>query len=141
MPAGTLPPKLQEVLDDLSFLGDRRERIDYLIGLGEQFRNPGPDEVARDPITRVPGCESEVFVRAVPKGEGLDLRFAVDNPQGISAMAMATVLQDSLEGVPRSELRNIPEEVVYDLFGRDLSMGKSAGLMGMVRMTKAAAAR
>ena len=136
-----LPPKLQEVLDDLSFLSDRRERIDYLIGLGEQFTNAGPEEVERDPVTRVPGCESEVYVRAEPWGEGLSLRFAVDNPQGISAMAMATVLQDSLRGVPRSEIRNIPEEVVYDLFGRDLSMGKSAGLMGMVRMTKAAASR
>lgn len=136
-----LPPKLQEVLDDLSFLNDRRERIDYLIGLGEQFTNAAPDEVERDPASRVPGCESEVYVRAVPEGESLDLRFAVDNPQGISAMAMATVLQDSLQGVPRSEIRDIPEELVYDLFGRDLSMGKSAGLMGMVRMTKAAAAR
>lgn len=139
VPVMALPPKLQEVLDDLSFLSDRRERIDYLIGLGEQFENAAPGEVERDPVTRVPGCESEVYVRAVRAGEGLDLRFAVDNPQGISAMAMATVLQDGLRGVPRAEIRNIPEELVYDLFGRDLSMGKSAGLMGMVRMTKAAA--
>jgi hypothetical protein len=35
----------------------------------------------------------------------------------------------------------VPREVVYDLFGRELSMGKSMGLMGMVAIVQAAARR
>ncbi len=135
----TYPPRIQEVLDDLSFLADRRERIDHLIGLGEAFRNPPEGEVPRLPASRVPGCESEVYVRAASEGDALRVRFAVDNPQGISAMAMATVLQDALDGAPKEDARHLDEGLVYALFGKELSMGKSAGLMGMVRMVRAAA--
>lgn len=133
------PAKIQETLDDLAFLSDRRERIDHLIGLGEAFKNPSPNEVPRDAAARVPGCESEVYVRALREGGTVRVRFAVDNPQGISAMAMATILQEGLDGAPVSEASQIDEALIYEIFGKDLSMGKSAGLMGMVRMVRGVA--
>ena len=139
MTSAAYPEKIQEVLDDLSFLSDRRERIDHLIGLGEAFANPSAEEVPRDPGARVPGCESEVYVRASREGEVMRVRFAVDNPQGISAMAMATILQEGLDGASAAEARSIDEALVYEIFGKDLSMGKSAGLMGMVRMVRGVA--
>jgi cysteine desulfuration protein SufE len=80
----------------------------------------------------VPGCESEVYVAQV-NGE---IRIAVDNPQGISAMALAVILQHSLTGASRAEIEAVPEDVVYQIFGKELSMGKSMGLTGMVRMVK-----
>lgn len=138
----SLPKPLQEQLDDLAFFPDRNERIQALIALGEEFRNPSPDEVPRNDATRVPGCESEVYVTSAVRPDGTrDFRYAVDNPQGISAMAMAVILQRGLSGVPPKEISGVPEEVVYDIFGRELSMGKSMGLTGMVRMTKAEAAK
>ena len=76
-----------------------------------------------------------------PMGEGLKFHFAVDNPQGMSAMAMARILDDSLSGVPLTEVVEVPDELVYTIFGRELSMGKSAGLMGMVQMVRAEAKR
>ena len=137
---GTLPPKLQAVLDDLEFLTERRERIDYLISLGETYANFSPDEVPREPSRRVPGCESEVYFRAAPRGDGtLDLRYAVDNPQGISAMAMARILDDGLSGEPPEAIAALPEDLPERIFGRELSMGKGLGLGGMVRMAKDAA--
>jgi cysteine desulfuration protein SufE len=137
-----LPPSLQSQLDDLAFFPDRQERIEALIDIGRGFTNPSADEVPRTEAARVPGCESEVFLRATPRPDGtLEFRYAVDNPQGISAMALAQILQDGLSGVPRDQVASIPEEFVYDVFGRELSMGKSMGLMGMIRMAKAEASR
>jgi cysteine desulfuration protein SufE len=137
-----LPPKLAERLEDLSLFPDRAERVEALIALGEEYRHPDDGEVPRTDETRVPGCESEVFVRAKPRRDGtLDYRFAVDNPQGISAMAFARILEEGLSGAPREQVAAVPDDLVYEVFGRELSMGKSMGLMGMVRMAKAEAAK
>jgi cysteine desulfuration protein SufE len=135
-----LPPSshtemLQETLADLDLLTDRQDRIDYLISLAEEFENPGPDEVPRTAETRVPGCESEVYIVKRDR----EFRIAVDNPQGVSAMALAVILEQSLSGESPENIRAVPEDVVYRIFGKDLSMGKSMGLTGMVRMVKSLA--
>ena len=139
-----LPPKLQEFLDDLAVLTDRAERIEALVSVARRFR-PVPDDVATRPFDeshRVPGCESEVFVWALADPDGrLRLEFAVENPQGVSAMAMAVVFKDGLDGEPVSAARNVSDELVFALFGRELSMGKSLGLTNTVRAVRAWSAR
>ena len=130
------PAKLQEFLDDLSMFEDRAERIDALISIGQRFKNPDSTALPRNPETRVPGCESEVFVSSEPLAIGRNFTIAVDNPQGISAMALAQILDENLSGEPAEEVGKVSEEVVYDIFGRELSMGKSLGLTNMVRMIK-----
>lgn len=127
-----LPVRLQETLDDLALLTDRQERIDYLISLAEEFENPSPADVARTAENRVPGCESEAYVAKEAGG----FKIAVDNPQGISAMALAAILGQSLAGESPASIKEVPEDIVYQIFGKELSMGKSMGLMGMVRMVK-----
>jgi len=132
-----IPAKLTEQLEDLEFFSDRAERIAALIEIGESFANPTNESLPRTPDRRVPGCESEVFVDATPMADGtLKFRFAVDNPQGISAMALARILDDGLSGQPLDQVREVPEDIVYRIFGRELSMGKSLGLTGMVRMAR-----
>ena len=102
-----------------------------------------PARIAQRPYPaehRVPGCESEAYVWAEPSPDGtLTYYFAVENPQGISAMALAGILRDSLSGAPLEEVAAVPADVVYRIFGRELSMGKSLGLMGMVNMVRTAA--
>lgn len=134
-----LPTRLQEQLDDLAMFADRTERIQALIGIAETFKNPGPDEVPRTPETRVPGCESEVFLHTAPDGNGLRFRYAVDNPQGISAMALAAILGEGLSSAPLEQVGGVPDDLIYTIFGKELSMGKSMGLINMLRMAKAAA--
>lgn len=134
-----IPVRLQETLDDLALLTDRQERIDYLISLGEEFVNPSADEVPRTAENRVPGCESEAYVVAVPDDAALRFRIAVDNPQGISAMALAVILDQGLSGEQPRLVAEVPEGIVYRIFGNELSMGKSMGLTGMVSMVKSAA--
>jgi cysteine desulfuration protein SufE len=54
---------------------------------------------------------------------------------------MAVILDESLSGAPLQEVASVSEDLVYEVFGRELSMGKSMGLMGMVSMAAAAARR
>lgn len=113
---------------------DRAERIEALISIGQRYRQP--DGVPRTSETRVPGCESEVYVTSEPLGKGRKFLIAVDNPQGISAMALAVILDEGLSGEPPSEVAKVSEELVYDVFGRELSMGKSLGLTNLVKMVR-----
>jgi cysteine desulfuration protein SufE len=136
-----LPERLEGFLSTLESL-DRSERIEMLIEVADQFR-PVPTRIAQRPYLaehRVPGCESEAYVWSEASAEGtLTFHFAVENPQGISAMALAEILRQSLSGAPLEEVAAVPADVVYRIFGNELSMGKSLGLMGMVNMIRAEA--
>ena len=44
------PPKLQEYLDDFSFISSREERVDYLIAIADEFK-PVPATVATQPAS------------------------------------------------------------------------------------------
>jgi cysteine desulfuration protein SufE len=131
-----MPEKLAATVEALESL-DRGERIQWLIDVSERFRDV-PPEIAHRPFPedhRVPACESEAFVwgKQRPDG-GLDFYFAVENPQGLSAKAMAVILQEGLAGATLDEAAAVPQDVIYRIFGNELSMGKSMGLMGMVSM-------
>jgi len=142
MPNGKVPDKLRELVELLGMVPDRSERIRLLIDTAGRFRDV-PPEVARRPFSedhRVPACESEAFVWAVPRDDGtLKYHFAVENPQGISARAMAVILDETLSGQPLDQVAAVRQDLIYDVFGRELSMGKSMGLMGMVAMAVAEA--
>ena len=79
-----------------------------------------------------------MFGEERPDGS-LDFHFAVENPQGISAKAMAVILGDALSGAPAGQVAEVPQDIVYRVFGPELSMGKSMGLMSMVGMVAALA--
>lgn len=129
-----MPPKLAEIVGEFA-LYDRTDRLNALIEMGEKFVNPLADVVPREPGRRVPGCESEVYVRWDSAAESR-LKFAVDNPQGISAMAMAEILRLGTDGAPEAAILAIPDHLAESFFGRELSMGKSMGLANMVRALK-----
>jgi len=132
-----VPEKLTDLVELLGLMPDRSDRIQMLIDIARRFQDV-PPEVARRPFSEdhlVPGCESEAYLWAVRQPDDtLKLHFAVENPQGISAKAMAVILDETLSGQPLEQVARVPQDVVYDVFGRELSMGKSMGLMGMVAM-------
>jgi len=139
-----IPAKLAEFLSDLDTLGGRSERIEALIGIAGRYRAVPPDIATPpyDEARKVPACESQAYVWALPQPDGtLRFHFAVLNPQGISAMATAVILDENLSGAPVAEVAAVPSDIVYSIFGRELSMGKSMGLMAMVTMVRAAAER
>lgn len=130
-----IPERLRAFLDTLALLEDRNDRIQFLIDVAERFREV-PERVARRPFDeahRVPHCESEAFVWAEPREDGsLDFYFAVENPQGISAKAMAAILGETLSGAPLDQVAAVPGDLPFSIFGRELSMGKSMGLTSML---------
>ncbi len=133
-----LPSELASLVEALQEITDRNERIQALISIAEQYRAPSP-EAHPKPYPeehRVPGCESEVFVWAQELDGRWSFDFAVENPQGMSAMAMAVLLKDGLSGLTPTEVQAVPEDLVYAIFGRELSMGKSMGLINMIRVCK-----
>jgi cysteine desulfuration protein SufE len=138
-----IPEKLSDMLDMFSGM-DRSERIQMLIDIGSGFKDV-PSNIASRPFDesrRVPNCESEAFVFAEPNDDGtLKYHFAVENPQGISAKATAVILDKTLSGAPLEQVLKVPADVVYDIFGRELSMGKNMGLTGMVNFCKVFAAQ
>jgi len=137
-----LPSKLAEWLETFSFVDDRQERINLLIDTANRFR-PVPTSIALRPYPeshRVPDCESQAFVFVEPRPDRtLNYHFAVENPQGISAMATAVILSETISGAALNEVVAIPSEIIFSIFGHELSMGKSMGLMSMVAMVRAAA--
>ena len=133
------PAKLRELVDLFELLEDRSDRIQTLIDTADRFAEV-PPEVATRPFSdvhKVPACESEAFVWSSSRDDGsLDFYFAVENPQGISARAMAVILGETASGAPLEEVLAIPEDVPLQLFGRELSMGKNMGLMAMIAMVR-----
>ena len=138
------PPKLADLVEVLALVPDRGDRIDLLISTADRFSEV-PARIARRPFAKdhqVPACESEAYLWAEKLDDGtLKLHFAIENPQGISAKAMAVILDEALSGEPPESLASVSGDVVYEIFGRELSMGKTMGLMGMVSMVQSSAKR
>ncbi len=136
-----IPPALSDLLRDFAFV-DRSDRVQLLIELADRFTEV-PPRVASRPFPeerRVQHCESEAYVWWEPRPDGaLKLYFAVENPQGISARAMAVILDETCSGAPLEQVARVPVDIVFDLFGRDVSMGKGQGLTGIVATVAAAA--
>jgi cysteine desulfuration protein SufE len=132
-----VPEKLTQTLEMLEMVPDRSERIQLLIDIADRFEDV-PPRISRRPFSKehqVPACESEAYVFGEERPDGtLDFHFAVENPQGVSAKAMAVLLDETLSGAPPSQVAEVPQDIVYKVFGRELSMGKSMGLMAMVGM-------
>lgn len=131
------PEPIQEFVENLSFIDDRAERVQALIDMGKAFKPPAIEKPYPSE-NRVPGCESEVYtwVNLNPESK-LDIQIVVDNPQGLSAMAMAQLLLEGLQNQPPATANHIDEDLVAKTFGPELSMGKSLGLTNLVRQIKA----
>ena len=137
------PASLTDLLDTLDLVADdRSQRIQLLIDTADRFQDVPPEVATRpfDDRHKAPHCESDAYVFAAPRGDGTaDFHFAVENPQGISARAMAVILQEACSGTAPENILAIPSDVPYQIFGRELSMGKNMGLMGMVALVHAEA--
>ena len=99
----TVPPKLQAILDTFDLFSDPADRTSLLLSYADQFKEV-PVEIATRPFNQanlVPHCESEAYVWAVRQPDRtLKLYFAVENPSGVSARALAAILDKSLSGLP-----------------------------------------
>lgn len=138
------PEKLQAVLDTFAMFPDMADRSNMLLSYADKYREV-PPEIAERPFPDahlVPHCESEAYVWAVPHPKGgVRLAFAVENPSGVSAKALAAILESTLSGLSPEEIASIDPEIVEQIFRQNISMGKGMGLMSMVQAVRALAKR
>ena len=136
-----MPQALQDILEDFSYIEDRLERQEYLIQLADDFAKVRvPESIATQPYAEenhVQQCESDAYVWAEEQADGtLKYYFDVLNPQGLSAMAMAVILVQSLSGASLDEVAQVNAVVLLMFFVMICSLGKVQGLMGIVAMAQ-----
>jgi cysteine desulfuration protein SufE len=126
--------KLQQLVDAFQMF-DPADRTSLLLSYSDQFREVPPAIASRPfPKSRqIPHCESDAYVWAQKSPDGtLKLYFAVENPSGVSARALAAILDKTLSGLPASEIATVDPQIVEKIFRQNISMGKGLGLMSMV---------
>jgi cysteine desulfuration protein SufE len=137
-----LPAKLEAVLQLFETFDDPADRTNLLLSYADQFKEV-PKDVATRPFGQahlVPHCESEAYVWAMKQPDGsLKLHFAVENPSGVSARALAAILDRTLSGRPPSEIAEVTPDIVERIFRQNISMGKGMGLMSMVQAVRSLA--
>jgi len=140
----TVPKPLAEILETLELLPDPSDRAQLLIDFADQFREV-PATVATRPFSvdhQIPQCESDAYAWAILQADGtLTLHFAVESPVGISAKALATILDQGLSGQRPEVIAQVSPDIVFRIFRQNISMGKGIGLMGMVQAVRALAKR
>jgi cysteine desulfuration protein SufE len=118
------------------------DRTNMLLSYSDQFREV-PGEVAVRPFSKshqIPQCESDAYAWAMKQPDGtLKLWFAVENPSGVSARALAAILDKTLSGLTPEEISRVDAEIVEKLFRQNISMGKGMGLMSMVEAVRSLA--
>jgi cysteine desulfuration protein SufE len=133
--------KLQQVIDMFQMF-DPADRTNMLLSYADQFKEV-PPSVATRPFSKshqVPQCESDAYVWALKQTDGtLKLYFAVENPSGVSARALAAILDKTLSGLPAAEIATVDCGIVELIFRQNISMGKGMGLMAMVNAVQALA--
>jgi cysteine desulfuration protein SufE len=133
------PDKLQSIIDELALIEDSQDKMEFLIDYADKFEEV-PERIARRPFpaeTKVPFCESEAYVFAVRNDDGtIKYYYAVDNPNGVSAKALAQIFSITLNDSKPEDIEKIPLDVIYKIFGQSLSMGKNMGLTGILQMMK-----
>jgi cysteine desulfuration protein SufE len=136
-----VPEKLQKLIDMFQMF-DPADRTDMLLSYAGQFKDV-PSSIATRPFDtshQVPQCESDAYVWAQKHADGtMRLYFAVENPSGISAKALAAILDKTLSGLPASEIATVNCDIVEKIFRQNISMGKGMGLMSMVQAVQALA--
>lgn len=136
------PARLQSLLETFDLFPDPVDRTGMLLDYSDQFKEVSP-AVARRPFPKshqVPQCESDAYVWAMQQPDGtLTLHFAVENPSGVSARALAAILDKTLSGLPPEEIAGVDCSIVERIFRQNISMGKGMGLMAMVDAVRALA--
>ena len=136
-----MPDKLQQLVDMFQMF-DPADRTDLLLSYADQFQEV-PATIATRPFSKshqIPQCESDAYAWAQKMPDGtLKLYFAVENPSGVSAKALAAILDKTLSGLPAAEIATVNTDIVEKIFRQNISMGKGLGLMSMVQAVGALA--
>lgn len=134
-----MPDSLSELLSDFESITNPRDKAELIRYYSDSFEQVS-SEIAVRPYPEsnlVQSCVSKVYVWGIQhENNTLIFHFAVENPQGVSAQALCAILDETLSGTPLELVMQVPSEIVHVIFGKELSMGKLAGLTGIISSVK-----
>ncbi|WP_299620898.1 SufE family protein [Pelagibius sp.] len=133
--------RVQEIIENFSFLEDWEDRFRYLIDLGRKL--PPMDESLKTEETKVRGCTSQVWiVDEVAPGTPPTLHFKADSDAHI-VKGLIAVLLTIYDGRSPAEILAIDiKQAIGELgFAQHLSPNRANGLFSMVERIRALAAQ
>ena len=134
-------PRVEELIDNFTFLDDWEDRFRYLIDLGRKLEPMA--ESLKTEETKVRGCTSQVWiVDEVRPGSPPTLHFIADSDAHI-VKGLIAVLLSVYDGRTPEEILGIDiRQVIGQLgFEQHLSPNRANGLFSMVERIRALAAR
>ena len=129
----SLPPKLQEIVDDFSGM-TREEKLETLLAYAETFP-PLPEWLRerRDNMEPVPECMTPVFLFAehLPTGR---IHFHLDiPPQSPTVRGLASILTNGLNGCTPEEIISVPGDFYLPMkLHEAISQQRLTGFVGVL---------
>ncbi|MGD1879692.1 MAG: SufE family protein [Kiloniellaceae bacterium] len=139
--------RVQELIDNFSFLDDWEDRFRYLIDLGRKL--PPMDEALKNEETKVRGCTSQVWIVGTtqpgagsPESGAATLHFVADSDAHI-VKGLIAVLLEIYNGRTAEEILAVDiKQAITELgFEQHLSPNRANGLYSMVERIRALAAQ
>jgi SufE protein probably involved in Fe-S center assembly len=129
----TQPQPFQDIADNLSFLDDWEDRLNYLIELGQAL--PGMDDADKTDENKVRGCASNVWlVSSAEIRDGQTFLTFRGQSDAIITKGLVAVLIALYSGRPASEIADTDAVDWFRKLGLSdhLGMQRSNGLVAMV---------
>jgi cysteine desulfuration protein SufE len=135
-----LPERLQEIVDDFSYL-QGQEKLEYLLEFAESLP-PLPDwlEGKQNEMDQVHECMTPVFINAQKQDDGTLVYHFDIPPESPTVRGYAAIMQQGLEGATPAEVQEIPSEFYLQMGLQDVITGQRLnGLSAMLHHMKALA--
>ena len=118
--AGTLNPRLQDIVDDFDALSGQ-EKLQLLLEFSAELP-PLPERFAehRDLLEAVPECQSPLFLAVEVGDDGIVHLFFDAPPEAPTTRGFASILYSGLDGLSAAEILATPPEFTTSLGLQDL---------------------
>lgn len=129
----TQPAAFQDIAENLSFLDDWEERLNYVIELGQAL--PPMDEADKMAENKVKGCVSNVWlVSHVDRSSGALVMTFRGQSDAIITKGLVAILLALYSGRPATEIAETDAIAWFNTIGlsEHLGMQRSNGLVAMV---------
>ena len=135
----TLPPQLEELVEDFSGVGPK-DRLQLLLELSQELPElPERYTDAADSMEQVHECQSPLFlaVEVEPDGERAVHLFFSAPPEAPTTRGFASIMRTGLDGQPAADVLAVPDDFYLALgLGQAVSPLRLRGIVAMLARIK-----